>query len=158
MVPRRTLLPLPLARRLGGDQAPAEPIVGFAGMWVMYDEAHVTTIGVDSPWRGRGLGELLLQAMFDEALRRRAGWLTLEVRVSNDAAQALYRKYGLATQGTRRRYYSDNDEDALIMWSRALADPDYLAEIGTLRRRLIDRLGYEPAGLAAWPELRSAAS
>jgi ribosomal-protein-alanine N-acetyltransferase len=147
VIPRRTLLPLGLGRRLEltSEARGLPPIIGFAGMWVLYDEAHVTTIGVEPCFRGRGLGELLLLTMFDEAVRRHADWLTLEVRVSNQAAQALYRKYGLSPQGTRRRYYSDNNEDALIMWSRPLKDEAYRAELATLRRRLRDRLGHEVA-------------
>ncbi len=145
-LPRRGLLPLGLARRtegsgLAGARAGRPPIIGFAGMWVLYDEAHVTTIGVDPAHRGRGLGELLLATMFDEAIRRGAAWLTLEVRVSNEPALALYRKYGFAVQGRRRRYYSDNNEDAHIMWSRSLHDPSYHAELAALRQALDERLG-----------------
>ena len=142
-VARRTLLPLGLSRRGDGNAATRhgrEPILGFAGMWVLYDEAHVTTIGVEPNERGKGLGELLLVAMFDEAIRRGATWLTLEVRVSNEPAQALYRKYGFAVQGTRKRYYSDNNEDAHVMWSRSLQDPAYRAELAELRRALLARL------------------
>ena len=141
VLPRRTLLPLGFGRRgePGGPRTP--PIIGFAGMWVLYDEAHLTTIGVEPAFRGRGLGELLLGAMFDEAVRRGANWLTLEVRVSNEAAQSLYRKYGFTVQGTRKRYYSDNNEDALIMWSRPLQDSDHQAELTALRSALRERLG-----------------
>ena len=82
--------------------------------------------------------------MVDEAIARGANWLTLEVRVSNDSAQALYRKYGFSVQGTRRRYYSDNNEDALIMWSRPLSDLEFRAEIenhrGALSTRLADQV------------------
>ena len=149
-LPRRGLLPLSLARRAeaGGllaGRAGRPPIIGFAGMWALYDEAHVTTIGVDPTHRGRGLGELLLATMFDEAIRRGAAWLTLEVRVSNEPALALYRKYGFAVQGRRKRYYSDNNEDAYIMWSRSLQDPAYRAELAGLRQALDDRLGERSA-------------
>jgi ribosomal-protein-alanine N-acetyltransferase len=119
-------------------------------MWMAYDEAHVTTIGVDPNYQGRGLGELLLLCMIDEAVARGAGWLTLEVRVSNTPAQTLYQKYGFTVQGTRKRYYSDNHEDALIMWSRALSDPDYRAVIERRRRALADRLaGVDVSGPAS---------
>jgi ribosomal-protein-alanine N-acetyltransferase len=143
-LPRRTLFPIGLGRRT--DNADEETssgarIAGFAGMWNAFDEAHVTTIAVDEPYRGRGLGEWLLATLFDEAVRRGANWLTLEVRVSNESAQTLYRKWGFSVQGTRRRYYSDNNEDALIMWSRALNDPGYAAERRRLRQALFDRLG-----------------
>jgi ribosomal-protein-alanine N-acetyltransferase len=135
-LPRRTLLPF--VRR---EPMPDQPsIAGFAGMWFMYDEAHITTIGVDPAYRGRHLGELLLLAMMDEALRREATWVTLEVRVSNTVAQRLYRKYGFAIHGTRRRYYSDNGEDAYIMWSHSLRDGSYLAQLEDLREALYARL------------------
>ena len=153
LLPRRQLLPLPFGRRAGLELETAEivvpPILGFAGMWILYDEAHITTIGVDPRYRGRGLGELLLIDLYDEALRRGAGWLTLEVRVSNTAAQELYRKYGFTVQGTRRRYYSDNNEDAYIMWSRSLQDPANLADVARHRRRLLDRLGYEQSAVGS---------
>lgn len=137
-LPRFHLLPFP--RR--SNHPPAGPhLAGFAGMWIVFDEAHITTIGVDPPYRGRGFGELLLLGLIDEAMRRGATWLTLEVRVSNDVAQDLYRKYGFAVQGTRRRYYSDNNEDAYVMWSRSLRDPAYLARIDELRRALAVRFG-----------------
>ena len=150
-LPRRALLPIGLGRRYEGNGAGTLPIVGFAGMWFAFDEAHVTTIGVDPTYRGRGLGELLLLSMFDEAIARGAGWLTLEVRVSNAEAQTLYGKYGFTVQGTRKRYYSDNNEDALIMWSRALSDPGYRALVERRRRALAARLADEDIVGAASP-------
>lgn len=157
-LPRRTLLPLGLARRIGTDglgRAEAAPIVGFAGMWTLYDEAHVTTIGIDPDHRGRGLGEWLLVTMFDEAIRRGANFLTLEVRVSNEPALALYAKYGMSVQGRRRRYYSDNNEDAHIMWSRPLRDDAYRADLAELRRGLGDRLSAISYRLSASDDVRS---
>lgn len=111
-------------------------IIGFAGLWHMFEEAHITTIGVEPGHRGQGLGEFLLMALFDEAIRRDATWLTLEVRVSNEVAQALYRKYGFTIEGTRKRYYSDNNEDAYIMWSPSLKEPETIAMLGRLRARV----------------------
>lgn len=141
-LPRRSLLPIGLGKRGPGNGIERAPIIGFAGMWFAFDEAHITTIGVDPAHRGHGLGELLFLAMVDEAVSRGANWLTLEVRVSNVAAQALYRKYGFTTHGTRKRYYSDNNEDALIMWSRALSDPDVLANFEERRLALATRLSH----------------
>ncbi len=94
----------------------ADEVVGFAGMWVIFDEAHVTTIAVDRRRRGERIGERLLLALIDHALGRGARWMTLEVRPSNDVALALYRKFGFREVALRKRYYSDNGEDALIMW------------------------------------------
>jgi len=139
-VPRRSLLPLALGRRQQSNGHDQSRIIGFVGMWLAFDEAHITTICVDLAHRGQGLGELLLLCMVDEAIARGATWLTLEVRVSNLSAQTLYRKYGFSVQGTRRRYYSDNNEDALIMWSRPLSDAAYRAEIEERRRVLSTRL------------------
>jgi len=148
------LLPISLGRRQESNGVERAAIVGFAGMWLAFDEAHVTTIGVDPVHRGQGLGELMLLCMFDEASARGARWLTLEVRVTNDAAQALYRKYGFTTQGTRKRYYSDNNEDALIMWTPALNDSQFHATLESrrraLRRRLVDRI--EPSHLSPFTD------
>lgn len=128
----RTLGRGPL-RHLGFRSGHGGGIIGFAGMWHMFEEAHITTIGVEPGHRGKGLGEFLLMALVDEALRRGATWLTLEVRVSNETAQNLYRKYGFTVQGTRKRYYSDNNEDAWIMWSPSLKDPETLRMVARHR-------------------------
>ncbi|HYM69548.1 MAG TPA: ribosomal protein S18-alanine N-acetyltransferase [bacterium] len=92
-------------------------IVGYTGMWIILDEAHVTTIAVAPEHRRRRIGERLLVALLDEAMRRGARWVTLEVRKTNAGAQTLYRKYGFKEIGVRRGYYSDNREDAIVMWT-----------------------------------------
>lgn len=130
-----------LARLRGPENPP--PIIGFAGMWMLLDEAHVTTIGVHPDHRGRALGELMFAALIDEAIRRDISWVTLEVRVTNETAQNLYRKYGFSIQGRRPRYYSDNNEDAYIMWSEPLKDEGYRARLRQLRRRLIHRMSFD---------------
>ncbi|HVC32193.1 MAG TPA: ribosomal protein S18-alanine N-acetyltransferase [Chloroflexota bacterium] len=118
-----------------------ERVVGFAGMWLMLDEAHVTTIGVKRDLRGLGLGELLFATLLEIAMNMGARRATLEVRASNYSAQALYRKYGFHEEGTRRRYYSDNNEDALIMWSDWLGAPEIQARYRETRTQLDERLG-----------------
>ncbi|MOA25396.1 ribosomal-protein-alanine N-acetyltransferase [compost metagenome] len=92
-------------------------IIGYGGMWIIMDEAHVTNIAVRSDYRGQGLGNRLLLELQRTAVFFGAAKMTLEVRVSNDIAQNLYRKYGFTASGIRPRYYSDNNEDALIMWA-----------------------------------------
>ena len=90
-------------------------IVGFAGLWMMADEAHITNIAVRQGYQRRGIGEHLLIAMISLAMEQNARTLTLEVRASNTAAQKLYHKYGFTQVDIRRSYYTDNREDALVM-------------------------------------------
>jgi [ribosomal protein S18]-alanine N-acetyltransferase len=92
-----------------------ERIVGFLGYWLLVDEMHISTLAVHPELRGRGIGELLLQAGLEHAWIQGAELSTLEVRPSNQAAIALYRKYGFESVGRRRKYYQDNGEDALLM-------------------------------------------
>jgi len=92
-------------------------IIGYGGLWLIVDEAHVTNIAVRAAYRGRGLGERLLREMMRMAASLGALRITLEVRVSNEVAKNLYRKLGFSGTGIRPRYYSDNQEDAQIMWA-----------------------------------------
>lgn len=111
-------------------------IVGYAGMWIILDEAHVTTIAVDPAYRGQHIGERLLVGLIDAALSRDARWMTLEVRKSNATAQALYKKYGFREIGVRKGYYSDNREDAIVMWSGNLQEREYQKKLADLRAAL----------------------
>lgn len=92
-----------------------EKAVGYAGCWHIAGEGHITNIAVHPDYRRRALGSRLLENMQREAERCGVRLLTLEVRVSNAAAIALYKKFGFETVGARKHYYSDNGEDALIM-------------------------------------------
>jgi len=111
-------------------------VVGYAGMWLMVDEAHITTFAVHPSWRRRRIGERLLLAMLDLAATRRAREATLEVRVSNLAARRLYEKYGFRPVGVRPRYYSDDGEDALVMTTEPLASPSMQRRLAALRAAL----------------------
>ena len=113
-----------------------DEIVGFGGLWVMVDEAHITTFAVDPRWRRRGIGEWLLLGLLDRAVERRAREATLEVRLSNMPARRLYEKYGFRPVGIRPRYYSDNGEDALIMTTDALDSPGMRERLARLRTAL----------------------
>jgi len=93
-----------------------ERIVGYAGMWIILDEGHITNVAVDPAFRRRGIGQGLLDQLTQYALGRGAVAMTLEVRISNAVAQSLYRKLGFVPRGIRKQYYQDNKEDALIMW------------------------------------------
>lgn len=116
-------------------------IVGYAGIWVMTDEAHVTTIASHPDVRGRGVGELLLVALVHRSIEVGARWMTLEVRASNSVAQNLYRKYTFKEMGVRRRYYSDNGEDALVMWTDALDSDTFQSALERNERKLAERVG-----------------
>ncbi len=128
-----------------------DEVVGFAGLWVMVDEAHVTTFAVDPRWRRRGIGERLLLALLELAAARRAREATLEVRLSNMPARRLYEKYGFRPVGIRPRYYSDNGEDALIMTTEALASPAMRGRVDRLRAALEARAP-EPDGRPPEPD------
>ena len=111
-------------------------IVGYGGMWLMVDEAHITTFAVHPPWRRQRIGERLLLAFLDLALARQAHEATLEVRLSNLPARRLYEKYGFRPVGLRPRYYSDDNEDALIMTTEPLAEPRMRDRLQRLRAEL----------------------
>ena len=107
-----------LSRLLRGQvvSAPAtELVLGFAGVWFIADEAHLANIAVREAYQRRGIGENLLICVMRVAVERNARFITLEVRMSNEAARALYGKYGFAEVGTRPGYYTDNKEDAVLM-------------------------------------------
>jgi [ribosomal protein S18]-alanine N-acetyltransferase len=144
--PPRRHFPLSLlpSHQSGPSPAPAlASIIGFAGLWLMVDEAHITTIAVHPDNRGRGVGELMLGSLIDIAYEIGARNVTLEVRITNHVAQNLYRKYGFREAGVRRRYYSDNHEDALIMWTPAIHDPAYRQQFLRLKAVLSARLQSE---------------
>lgn len=140
-----------LARVRRTERAGARaPIVGFSGFWHVFDEAHITTIGIEPSLRGRSLGELLLVAMIEEAIRRGAGYLSLEVRISNSIAMRLYEKYDFSVKGTRPRYYVDDGEDAYVMWSPPIRTESFRQMLDQRREELAFSLG----GEAMLPERR----
>ena len=100
------------------------------------DEAHITTLGVASQYRGQRIGEQLLIALLEQAMRHNARRATLEVRKSNLVAQQLYIKYGFRTAAVRRGYYTDNGEDALVMWVDNLSTREYGDKLDELKQNL----------------------
>ena len=146
-----------LSRFLRAAEPPRSPqleeelrtIVGYAGIWVMTDEAHVTTIASAPTMRGHGVGELLLVALIRRGIEVGARWMTLEVRASNSVAQSLYRKYTFKEMGVRRRYYSDNGEDALVMWTDALDSDSFQEALDQNERKLAERIGSAEVRLGA---------
>ncbi|WP_314626989.1 ribosomal protein S18-alanine N-acetyltransferase [uncultured Selenomonas sp.] len=94
-----------------------EELVGYVGVWLLGDEGHITNVAVAPAARGRGVGAALLAALMEIARGRGVRSMTLEVRPSNEAALALYKKFGFRSVGRRPHYYTDNDEDAEILWN-----------------------------------------
>ena len=116
-------------------------IVGLAGLWIMAEEAHLTTIGVREAYRRQGIAELLLIAALDLALMLSAQVVTLEVRASNHAAQKLYQKCGFQRVGLRRAYYSDNREDAVVMSTDSLTSASFQSHFQRLKQAHTQRWG-----------------
>lgn len=121
-------------------------VVAFGGLWLMVDQAHIVTIAVLPGMQRRGFGRLVLHGLVELAAAAGMESVTLEVRPSNEAARALYRRYGFYEVGLRRRYYADNHEDAIIMTTEALDSPAYQQRLERLRTELEARF---PAGIEA---------
>jgi len=134
-------------RRLFGAEEDAEPmphqdlVIGFVGVWLIADEAHIVTIAVRDSHRRRGVGELLLIAAIELTLMNERQLVSLECRVSNDAAIALYDKYGFQRLGIRPHYYSDNREDAVIMTAERIDQAPYQRLFRQLREEHRQRFG-----------------
>ena len=103
-----------------GAWSPDSPsaLVGFAALWAIGEEAHIITLGVHPDWRRQGIGCQLIGRLLQVAIEQQMGWATLEVRASNQGAIALYESLGFKSVGRRKRYYSDPEEDGLILWKR----------------------------------------
>jgi ribosomal-protein-alanine N-acetyltransferase len=157
---RRELLENRVARYavalVGGE------VAAFAGLWVVLDEGHVVTVAVAPQWRRRGLGRLMVHTLGAIALGHELDSLTLECRPSNEAARALYRKYGFYEVGRRKRYYADG-EDALIMTTESLRSPSYQARLARLEEELEALIPGSAAQLRAardweWPRFQAEGS
>jgi ribosomal-protein-alanine N-acetyltransferase len=110
--------------------ADEDGVVGFGGVMLVGDEAHVTNLLVDREWRRRGIGLELMRALIDGAVAEGARHITLEVRSENDAARRLYARLGLAPVGMRKGYYGD--DDALILWAHDIDGAEYRARLDGL--------------------------
>ena len=112
-----------------------EEVIGYGGMWLMVDEAHITTFAVLPDWRRQGVGGRLMVELMRLARDLQANVMTLEVRLSNRPARALYARFGFRPVGIRPRYYSDNGEDALIMTTSTLSSSDMKERFTDLERQ-----------------------
>jgi ribosomal-protein-alanine N-acetyltransferase len=111
-------------------------LVGYAGLMMTLDEAHVTTIAVDPARHRSKIGTRLLLVLAREAIARGATAITLEVRMSNTGAQDLYRRFGFNPVGVRKNYYQEVNEDALVMWAHEVDQPEYAALLDSIERML----------------------
>jgi ribosomal-protein-alanine N-acetyltransferase len=109
-------------------------------MWAILEEAHITVLAIHPDYQKQGLGQALLLALLVLAWKRGLEWATLEVRASNQAAIALYKKFGFETVGHRRKYYQDTGEDALILWRQGLQRPEFQQTLQIWRQQVRDRL------------------
>jgi ribosomal-protein-alanine N-acetyltransferase len=140
-----------LARQLGFFRPP--PVLGYGGFWQLVDDAHIATIAVHPQWRGQGLGELLLVSMLERAMKQGGMRATLEVRVTNYTAQALYAKYAFDIVSRRKRYYADNNEDAYIMATPPFATAVFQENLRRRREALYARHREQGAVAANDPRL-----
>ena len=130
-----------LFRALPSTEIQGVVVLGYVGLWFTGSEAHITSIAVRESVRGMGFGDLLMIGSLELALERNCTVLTLEVRVSNDIAKALYKKFGLIEVGKRRGYYVDNREDALIMSTQPLNSAGLIERLDQLVKGYIRRRG-----------------
>lgn len=111
-----------------------DEIIGYGGVLLLGDDAHITTVAVAGDQQGKRLGTRIMLLLVEAALRRNARHLTLEVRFSNSRAQSLYTRFGMAPVGVRKNYYID--EDALIMWVNDIDQPAYQDRLDEIRASL----------------------
>jgi [ribosomal protein S18]-alanine N-acetyltransferase len=115
-------------------------IIGIACLWAIVEEAHITLLGVHPDYRRQGLGQMLLYTLLRDAVERELKWATLEVEASNSLAIALYEKFGFKTVGKRKGYYQKTGEDALILWHKGIAQPEFQADLAKWQQKINDRL------------------
>jgi len=130
-----------LKRRSYDPPTTEEHIIGYSGMWILADEAHIMSIASTEEYRHKGVGEALLIGIIDLARKHRARIVTLEVRVSNTIAQNLYLKYGFRKTGLRKGYYLDNREDAIIMTTDYINSPEFKEHLQRLMEEHVKRCG-----------------
>ncbi len=129
-------LAMPVERRAYRVARSGGRLVGYGGLMFEPDEAHVTTLAVDPGWQRHHIGATLLLVLIREAVRRGKEHLTLEVRMSNEAARGLYQRFGFAPAGVRRNYYAEVGEDALIMWLHDAHLPAYADRLAAIEAEL----------------------
>lgn len=115
-------------------------LAAYAGCWHILEEAHITNIAVSKSYRRCGYGEALLKKILDDCYSNMVKYVTLEVRVSNTPAINLYNKYGFSSFGVRKKYYQDNNEDALIMWTKNIFYEEFKKNYELVTKDLLERI------------------
>jgi|GEM_PF-2057659 len=131
------------------------PVVGYAGVSMIEDECHIITGGMIPSYQRKGMGELGLVGLMDIGIVLGASWIRLEVRASNKLAINLYKKYTFKVTNSQRRFYPDNREDALHMWSDCVTTPEFKAKYTGLKRKLFETLARADIYLAGDPQPES---
>jgi ribosomal-protein-alanine N-acetyltransferase len=111
-------------------------VIGYGGLMMSADDGHITTLAVDPRWHRRQIATRLLLVLAREAIERDVRSLTLEVRLSNRAAQELYRRFGFAPVGVRKNYYAETNEDALVMWAHEVQRPEFAEMLDAVERQV----------------------
>jgi ribosomal-protein-alanine N-acetyltransferase len=111
-------------------------VAGYGGAMIVHDEGHITSVAVDPKAQSHGIGNRLMLAVHRGSLRHDITAMTLEVRVSNERAQKLYRRFGYAPAGVRAGYYADNGEDALVMWCHDIQHEDHITLLNQIETEL----------------------
>jgi ribosomal-protein-alanine N-acetyltransferase len=121
-------------------------VVGYAGLLLTMQDAHITTVSVDPDWKRRAIATRMMLVLARRAIAQGAEALTLEVRASNEAAIGLYRRFGFAPAGVRKNYYADVGEDALVMWATDVHEPEYTERLDRIERELPSPTTVEEVG------------
>jgi ribosomal-protein-alanine N-acetyltransferase len=111
--------------------------VGYTGMWHILDEGHITTLAVHPDYRKKGLAQALVIGSLDRCLENNIKYITLEVRISNEKAINIYEKFGFRSLGLRKKYYQNNGEDALIMWTEDITSENFQTLYNNIREELL---------------------
>jgi [ribosomal protein S18]-alanine N-acetyltransferase len=122
-----------------------QTLVGYAGLMVSVGDGHITTVAVDPSWQRHAIGTRLVHTVVSAAVERGCANLTLEVRMSNVGAQALYRRFGFAPAGVRKNYYAEVNEDALVMWAHDVDQPEYAERLERIAAEIPGRTVVEGA-------------
>lgn len=131
----------PASNEMRAGESIGRHITGFAGFWILSDEAHIVNIAVRKSHQRHGVGELLLISLIELAIAMKASLVTLEVRASNESARKLYEKYGFSDRGLRKRYYTYNREDAVIMTIDDIGSSSYRLRLKEMKKAYSRRWG-----------------